>query len=277
MTERTAKIRDIPIRYQEFGEGRPVVIVHGLTLEHRVVMHHYEPIFQDRSGWRRIYPDMPGHGRTPAPDWLETEEQMLEVLGEFVDAVAPAERLALIGESWGGYLAHALACQRANLIDGLALVVPVAVATHAQRDVPPATAVVADPAVVADLKPEEAEMFLLGMTAQTSEMLARYRELSGMLPPDDALLERLGPNYAFSFEDALTTSIDAPGLVVVGRQDAVVGFRDSWPLLDHMPRGTYAVLDRAGHFLEDEQRGLLHALTAEWLDRVEEYITHPDR
>lgn len=38
----------------------------------------------------------------------------------------------------------------------------------------------------------------------------------------------------------------------------------------HYPRASFAVLDRAGHSLHLEQRGLFEALVGEWLDRVEE-------
>ncbi len=217
---------------------------------------------------------MPGHGRTPAPDWLETEDQMLEVLTEFVDAVAPGQRLVLIGESWGAYVLHGLACQQPNRIDGLMMAVPAVHADRDRRDVPPPTVIVEDPAVVADLTPEEAETFLVVHTVQTREQVQRFRELTG-LPPDEPWQERLLPHYAFSFEDDLTATIQAPALVLAGRQDAVVGYRDQWTLLDHMPRATFAVLDRAGHALEDEQRDLLRTLTAEWLDRVRS--TRPER
>ncbi len=37
------------------------------------------------------------------------------------------------------------------------------------------------------------------------------------------------------------------------------------------PRGTFAVLDRAGHGLEVEQEKVFNCLVDEWLDRVEEY------
>ena len=39
------------------------------------------------------------------------------------------------------------------------------------------------------------------------------------------------------------------------------------------PRGTFAVLDRAGHLLDFEQPVLQKALINEWLDRVEEYTS----
>jgi hypothetical protein len=42
-------------------------------------------------------------------------------------------------------------------------------------------------------------------------------------------------------------------------------------LLEHYPRATFAVLDRAGHGLPHEQVGLAGALLGEWLDRVHEH------
>jgi pimeloyl-ACP methyl ester carboxylesterase len=62
-----------------------------------------------------------------------------------------------------------------------------------------------------------------------------------------------------------------PTLILAGRQDATVGYAGAWRLLDHYPRATFAVLDRAGHGLPHEQVGLLGALLAEWLDRIGEH------
>jgi pimeloyl-ACP methyl ester carboxylesterase len=55
---------------------------------------------------------------------------------------------------------------------------------------------------------------------------------------------------------------------VLGRQDDHVGYRDQWDLLEHYPRASFAVLDRAGHNLQQEQPVLFEALVEEWLDRV---------
>lgn len=62
-----------------------------------------------------------------------------------------------------------------------------------------------------------------------------------------------------------------PVLILAGRQDSMVGYADTWRLVEHYPRATFAVLDRAGHALPHEQVTLLIALMAEWLDRVQEY------
>lgn len=272
MTARTASCRGIPVHYEEVGSGTPVLLLHGLTLEHRVSMAVFEPILlarADAAAWRRIYPDLPGHGDTPAPDWLDSEDQMLEILLEFADAVAPGERVVIIGASWGAYLALALANRRAELVAGLLLSVPVVHADRSRRDLPPRTVLVSAPAAVADVRPGE-ETWLDVATVQTLETLARFRAVAAR-PADEAFLERLEPNYAFTFEHALTARIEAPALIVAGRQDSIAGYRDAWPLLEHLPRATFAVLDRAGHALEDEQPTLFGALVGDWLDRVAEH------
>lgn len=51
----------------------------------------------------------------------------------------------------------------------------------------------------------------------------------------------------------------------------MVGYRNAWEILENYPRGTFAVLDRSGHFLEVEQEGLFQSLAGEWLDRVDEH------
>jgi pimeloyl-ACP methyl ester carboxylesterase len=30
----TATVQDIPIHYEEIGEGRPIVLLHGFSMEH---------------------------------------------------------------------------------------------------------------------------------------------------------------------------------------------------------------------------------------------------
>jgi pimeloyl-ACP methyl ester carboxylesterase len=61
---------------------------------------------------------------------------------------------------------------------------------------------------------------------------------------------------------------------MAGRQDSVCGYREAMKIIENYPRGTFAVLDRAGHPLAIEQIGLFQALTNEWLNRVEEYISN---
>jgi len=76
--------------------------------------------------------------------------------------------------------------------------------------------------------------------------------------------------YAFSFDvDHVSEPFPGPSLIITGRQDAMVGYRDAWNILENYPRATYVVLDRAGHFLE-EKEDLVNVLINDWLNRVQE-------
>jgi len=69
-------------------------------------------------------------------------------------------------------------------------------------------------------------------------------------------------NYEFSFDvDTLPKLCPAPTLIVTGRQDPDVGYRDAWEILDNYPRGTFVVLDRSGHLLGVEQEDLFQRVS----------------
>ncbi len=54
------------INHKVIGEGYPLVMLHGWTLDHQVMLHAMEPLFEKRSGWKRIYIDLPWYGEFTA-------------------------------------------------------------------------------------------------------------------------------------------------------------------------------------------------------------------
>ena len=271
------QVRDIPVYYEEIGAGRPLLMLHGSHTDHREMIHNMEPLFEQRDGWRRIYPDLPGRGKTPGADWIRSEDQMLEVTLEFLDAVAPGERFALAGNSYGGYLARGVVYRRRTQMEGVMLGVPSVERYRSKSDLPPHQVLVHDPDFVSAIEEDE-RMILQVAVVQSPERLAGFRASikPGLVVADRAFLERVDANPEFSFDvDKPAEPFPAPALIVTGRQDSLCGYRDAWTLLDNYPRATFAVLDRAGHGVSNEQQALFRALVSEWLDRVEEYsATH---
>lgn len=110
---------------------------------------------------------------------------------------------------------------------------------------------------------------------QNVEIWQRYNKeiFSGVKIADGPFLEKLRNEcFLFSFDvDSIKSEFGKPVLFLLGKQDASVGYKDAWNILDNFPRATFAVLDRAGHNLQLEQVELFNCLTDEWLDRVEEY------
>lgn len=260
------------IYYEEYGEGRPFLLLHGRGLDHRSIANDIEPIFEQRKGWRRLYPDLPGTGKTHGPDGLVNEDQELELLCAFMDTVAKGERFIVGGSSFGGYQARGLVYQRGADIDGLLLNVPSLITYKQPR--PELLVVHPDPAFLAELGPDEQVMPTF-IVAQSLALLQEFRKVINPAAAiaDNAFLQRLGKNLAFSFDvDSLPVPFPAPTLFLTGRQDNWCGYRDTYALLDSYPRASFVTLDRAGHALSIEQKSLFRALVSEWLDRVEEYI-----
>jgi pimeloyl-ACP methyl ester carboxylesterase len=259
---------DISIYYETFGSGRPIVMLPGRPSDHRIMARLMEPLFAQRGGWLRIYPDLPGTGRTPATGFLPTHDQMLDATLAFIDKIIPGQRFVLAGLSYGGYLSRGVIYHMEALIDGVMLCAPQVKGDPAQAHLPPRTAIVEDPTLEAELGPGASLVVV-----QSPAVVEQVRELFAEVAiADHPFNDRLEESAPFSFDvDALPAPFDRPTLIVTGRQDHLCGYRDAWELLDSYPRATFAVLDKAGHLVNIEQAPLCQALMREWLDRVEEW------
>jgi len=264
----------ITVYYESFGEGRPLITLHGFAPDHRLMKGCLELMFKRRKGWKRVYPDLPGMGKTKGEPWITSSDQMLDVVLEFIDKVVPNQHFVLAGESYGGYLARAVAQKRRNLVDGLLLICPLIIADRKKRVLPEHQVLARDSAFLSSLDRVDLRDFESGHVVLTRRVWNRYRKevLPGLKSADYAFLGRLEKEgYAFSFDlEACTQIFEKPSLFVVGRQDASVGYYDAWSVMQKYPRMTFAALDRAGHDLQIEQEKLFNALVDEWLDRVEE-------
>ena len=202
------------------------------------------------------------------PNWLQSPDDMLDALLEFMEAVAPGEHFVVVGASWGAYVALGLVHHRLKQVGGVMLDIPL---INWQADLPDKQVIRHDPEFAAALQPGEEWMEYI-FVAQSRAMVEQIRALLAYSTPlDPAFAERLR-GKAFSFDaHVLPEPFPAPALFVTGRQDHLAGYKQTWSILDSFPRGTFAVLDRAGHLLDLEQPVLQKALVNEWLDRVEEY------
>ena len=268
------QVRGIRVHYETFGEGRPMIMLHGFGPDHRLMTGCMEPIFRSREGWKRIYLDLPGMGKTKAEDWLVNSDQMLDIILGFITALIPGRHIVVVGESYGGYLARGVIHRLPALVDGLLLICPMTIADSKRRTLPHHVTLARDAEAMSELTLAERQDFESYAVVQTQETWKRVSDEVnvGFAAADEAFLSRLqSDGYAFSFDvNAASAFFDGPALILVGRQDAIVGYRDTWQILEKYPRATFAVLDRAGHDLQIEQEGLFNALVSEWLDRVEE-------
>lgn len=249
------RVGEVAVHAVEHGAGRPVLVLHGAGVDHREAEACFEPALAARGGLRRVYPDLPGSGRTPAPASIGSADDVVDLLLAYAGEVAAGEPVLLAGHSAGAYVAQGVAARAPGRVAGLALVCPLLPGT---RDVPPHRPVVAAP----DLGDDGfRDYFVL----QTPAMLDRYERFvvpaAGLV--DDVATARIGARWELT--PVAGAAYDGPVLLVAGRRDSTVGYAATVDLLDRHPRATLAVLADTGHALPHERPAALAALLADWL------------
>jgi lipase len=110
---------NIPLHVQEFGAGRPVLALHGLS-GHGARWRRFAE--SQLGGFRVIAPDLRGHGQSVAyPPW-NLEQFAADVLG-VMDGLE-LERVPVMGHSYGGAIAVYLSAIAPERVERLVLVDP---------------------------------------------------------------------------------------------------------------------------------------------------------
>lgn len=259
-------VGDLPVHYSEHGTGTPLVALHGAGVDHREIEAAIEAVIDrmaPQHGIRRIYPDLPGMGRTPATG-LSSNDDVVSLLADFIQE-ATGEPALLLGHSYGAYLARGIAARHPESVRGLALVCPVGERTGA---VPPRSVVRSEADAYDELAPGQRAGFDDYFVVRTPDTARRYRDhvAPGVACADEDGLGRIFAGWRIDLPDV---RFDRPTLIVAGRRDATAGYAAAMDLLEHYPRATLAVLDDAGHALPHEQPEQLLALLDDWLTRAD--------
>jgi pimeloyl-ACP methyl ester carboxylesterase len=118
-----AGARGVRLAVYELGEGRPVVLLHGLTATHRYVVMGSRLL--QRTGHSVMAYDARGHGRSdPAPTPTEYDYSDLAADLEAVLDVVGMERPVLAGQSMGSHTAVRFALDHPERVGGLVLITP---------------------------------------------------------------------------------------------------------------------------------------------------------
>lgn len=287
-----SSVEDVLVHYVEYGPVKPgspydaavnalreppartLLALHGWMVDHQLLAGPLEPIFADHPGYRRIYPDLPGMGRTRAPERIASSDDMLEIVLGFIERVIGDDPFLLAGMSHGGYLARAVAARLPDQVTGLILICPLGAEVMAPgADVPEHVVLRTSGDLTNILDPALEEQYPGYLVVQTPDTLRRFQEYEGpgFALADMTALDRIQEHFALSAEPEQGNPYPRPTLIVTGRQDSTVGFAAALGWLPHYPRATFAVLDRTGHAIPQEQPELFGAFVRELLVRVDEF------
>lgn len=262
----------------EIGEGLPVLIIHGWEMNRQVEEADFEPTFSKVKGLRRIYVDLPGMGATPA-NGIQNMDDIYSRLIHFINSRIQKSRFLLVGSSCGGYLARALCRKYQDQVDGLLLRVPLIETNDSKRDVDPFQPLVRNDKLMSNISDND-KATLGNVLIQTPAYLQASKAAFDIYLPaikaaDNEVLDHIRTNpqrYQLSSSlDDDPAPFPAPTLILTGRHDESVGYRDSLRLLEQYPRSTHVILDRGTHGLPIDEHGLFDALVRDWIARVDEW------
>lgn len=262
------------VRAVEYGEGPPVVLLHGVTHSSKVWGWQFADLHQRH---RVIALDHRGHGESiPGRDpW--TIARLAADAAEVIEALDLRGAL-VVGHSLGGIVAQQLAVDRPDLIGGrmagLALMATTAgglsVGPAAWTGVSTAAVKVARRGMTAAgrvqdrlLAPSDLSwaLFRLGIGSSADPTHVELTRQLTAATPFSTLYELMEDVVGFDLRDRLG-GIDAPVLVMVGTRDVVTPPRDSRVIAANIPGARLEVFGGAGHMLMLERRSAVSELLA---------------
>jgi pimeloyl-ACP methyl ester carboxylesterase len=249
------------------GDGRPLVLLHGLAVDRRVLVESCEPAIG--AGWRRIYVDLPGHGGSRGNPERASADDLVAVLAAVIRELAAGEVPCLVGYSYGGYLAQGLV--RELELGGLFLACPTVEADFGRRTVPPRRVASRDEPLPFSDDPRERDAFEEVAVVQTAAALELFQRVvhPANIGTDQTVLAATRARYCLSrpFVQALQ-AFERPVSIVCGRDDHWVGFEDALRLVRAFRSARFTVLPDCGHLLPLEDPARFRPLLSDWLERV---------
>ena len=222
--------------------------------------------------WKRIYFDLPGMGNTVLKKEISTTDDIFNIIEEFINKIITEEIFYIAAESYGAYLARMFIKKYPQRIGGIMMLCPVVIPHVKNRNLPPMEIVSRDNEFYKTLHVKEQETFDNMFTVQNSNNWERYiKEVrSGVKKCDITLLKKI-KKYGYGFKedpDTLAAPYKNPSLIIAGRQDLSVGYKDALSLIDKYPNSDFVILDGAGHMLQIEQKEIFDKLVLKWLSRL---------
>ncbi|MBM6617016.1 alpha/beta fold hydrolase [Bacillus suaedaesalsae] len=254
--------------YEKYGEGHPIVILHSMGTDHRSMKAWIEPIFEGTYGFERIYIDVPAHGKSIITADIQSTQQMVNGLLQFIENEIGSNSFSLIGHSFGGYLAQGIMNQKVDQVRGICLLAP---ALHLkERSIPDKVVVERDQDLLSSIEPSIRDAFETLFVYQNK---GNYKLFLNEVQPGRVLADRdfLQSNWRekgyFLHQDPFEnrTRLKQPALIILGKQDNICGYKDHLMFLEVFDHVTFSILDQAGHLMTIEQRKLVQELVSDWI------------
>jgi len=268
-----ARLNDTEIFYVELGEGLPCLVMHGgLGGDHSALHPWLDPL---GDVMRLVYYEHRGNGRSGRP---RSESITFEQLCADADALREHlgfEEIAVLGYSFGGFVALEYALRYPERISHLILLDTAPTFDYAEE-------------IEVNARRKGATQEQLEALDASAEDEAESWRLWKLIEPlyfhtyDADLAERVMGKTVISVEageagDAIIEDwdltprlgeISAPTLILVGKDDFVCPPSQAKAMHEGIPNSDLAVFERSGHFTHVEEPEAFFDTVRRWLQRT---------
>ena len=253
--------------YHDVGSGDPVLFLHGSGPGVSAFANWRLPIERLRDDIRIIAPDLVGFGYTVPPEGVEYgRDTWLTQIVDLLDALG-LDRVSVVGNSFGGSMALALAVHHPERVDRLVLMGAVGVPFEITEGLDAVWGYETTEETMGRLM---RETFAHDPSLVTEELVrSRYEastrpgaqeQFAAMFP---APRQRWVDAMAFSEEEI--RALTHPALVVHGRDDKVIPLSNSLTLLDWLDDSVLHVFGRCGHWTQIEHADAFASIVRDFL------------
>ncbi len=246
-------INNTNIFYEVYGSGKTVYFLHGLGINSQSMIKTYEPLLTNQN-IRRVYIDLPGMGKSIVEQGLSSSDDILQIIEKFIQLDSKDEVISLVGHSYGGYLCLGLAYSLNKKVEQLFLTCPVIKANLNHRTIGVHKNILHTKFYVS-LNEAYYDDFLSMNVVINDNTWNKYQEMivPGLKQFNNIFWEKLQGNdydkYSFLFEEELIQDNNFKGIILLGKNDHIVGYKDQLNLLNNKNNIEIAVLNHAGHNL----------------------------
>jgi 3-oxoadipate enol-lactonase len=259
------QIDDTKIAFDDFGSGRPLVLIHGYPFN-RTLWNDQVASLSD--SFRVITIDLRGFGESDASESPATMSRMAQDVARLLDNLE-ISTATIGGLSMGGYVVLSFYKQFASRVDALVLA-----DTRAQADTEEGkqTRVQQRDKILAEgMAGIAAAMLPKLLTAVTvrerAEVVKRVRDLMVKTKPSGAAAALMGMADRED-QTALLSQIAVPTLILVGREDSITPVQDSELMHDKIDGSKLVILENAAHVSNIEQADLFNAALGSFLGKL---------
>ncbi|MDR1781832.1 MAG: alpha/beta hydrolase [Bacilli bacterium] len=261
------KYKEYQLYYEIYGEGQPLLILHGWYLDHRSLYSLVEKL-ENKDNYQRIYLDIVGMGLSSTPNHILTNDEVVVILEAFIKELINKQIFSILAYSNGGYLSLGIAYDFYKQINNMILLAPVVIPNHSKRIVEKRNVKLLD--IENDIHNQTLQQYLKvgSLISKNSFQLYQKDILPALILGDK--------NYLIPFHDKQKAFINKNDLFnrikninmlfILGKHDNVVGYQDHLHLKSILNNTNFIVLDNVGHYLFIEEQDKIIKIIQEYLN-----------